>query len=1051
VPQPYFPNAPLHQRLESSVARRTGARGWDYWRQRRVRLMHREEDLALFAVRGDTGSVYEVSLRIDGTELMASCECPYVEMELDLCKHIWATVLEASHQGWFQNARSLDLDVFEQEAPVPRPRKPPPDPEWKRELEALQSVERPHRSANIPPGAEIHYTLDVNSMRHDGSPTVEIGLRTRKKNGELSKPRSITVNPEQIAHLPDERDREILSLASGGSSPWPFGVSRIHMAWPLSRFLLPRLCNTGRLTLRTRDGDRTATWDGDTAWTFAASVDRDDARYAYIVSGHFERGEERLAIHEPLALLAGGLLFMSDRIAPLDDGGAFEWIALLRHRKTIEIPFKDAGMLPRVLAGVRRPAQFAMPDELRITDIHIAPVPCLTIRKERFGYGYTTSLCFDYQGTRAEGDSDPGPIFREEARTVIHRDVDAELAARLTLKGLGASHHIDPRKLDSVIHALLSRGWRIEGEQGTYRTASDFRIEISSGIDWFDLNGEAIFGDQHVSLPDLLEAARKGESIMTLDDGTLAMIPGDWLASLQPLIDLAAEETDRGLRYRPSQAGILDVLLEARPDAHFDEQLLAARTRLEKEIVAGRAPETFRGTLRDYQRDGLGWFEWLRELKFGGCLADDMGLGKTIQVLALLESRRNASQRPSLVVVPRSLIFNWKEEAARFTPELRVVDSSGSGRARGKDAFNDADLVLTTYGTLRRDITWLSEIEFDYAILDEAQAIKSASSQASKAARLLRAQHRLALSGTPIENHLGELWSLFEFLNPGMFGKRKGTLPELLRPRDEADRRTLARAVRPFILRRTKEQVARELPPCVEQTIHCELGEAQRKLYDDLRAHYRQLLLARVAAEGMQKSKIYVLEALLRLRQASCHPGLIRKDFAKDESAKLESLMSELDVVLSENHKVLVFSQFTSFLSIVRERLDAKSVDYCYLDGKTKARDREVERFQSADGPSLFLISLKAGGLGLNLTAAEYVFLLDPWWNPAVEAQAIDRAHRIGQQRRVFAYRLVARDTIEEKILALQESKRALADAIIGENNSVLRGLTPEDLDLLLS
>src|SRR5581483_8250353 len=455
VPQPYFPNAPLHQRLESSVARRTGARGWDYWRQRRVRLMHREEDLALFAVRGDTGSVYEVSLRIDGTELMASCECPYVEMELDLCKHIWATVLEASHQGWFQNARSLDLDVFEQEAPVPRPRKPPPDPEWKRELEALQSVERPHRSANIPPGAEIHYTLDVNSMRHDGSPTGEIGLRTRKKNGELSKPRSITVNPEQIAHLPDERDREILSLASGGSSPWPFGVSRIHMAWPLSRFLLPRLCNTGRLTLRTRDGDRTATWDGDTAWTFAASVDRDDARYAYIVSGHFERGEERLAIHEPLALLAGGLLFMSDRIAPLDDGGAFEWIALLRHRKTIEIPFKDAGMLPRVLAGVRRPAQFAMPDELRITDIHIAPVPCLTIRKERFGYGYTTSLCFDYQGTRAEGDSDPGPILREEARTVIHRDVDAELAARLTLKGLGASHHIDPRKLDSVIHALL--------------------------------------------------------------------------------------------------------------------------------------------------------------------------------------------------------------------------------------------------------------------------------------------------------------------------------------------------------------------------------------------------------------------------------------------------------------------------------------------------------------------------------------------------------------------------------------------------------------------
>jgi SNF2 family DNA or RNA helicase len=465
-------------------------------------------------------------------------------------------------------------------------------------------------------------------------------------------------------------------------------------------------------------------------------------------------------------------------------------------------------------------------------------------------------------------------------------------------------------------------------------------------------------------------------------------------------------------------------------------------------------PASFHGTLREYQREALGWFEFLRRFTFGGCLADDMGLGKTVMVLALLDSRRSgltrAERLPSIVVVPRSLVFNWIEEAKRFAPKLRVVDYTGA--LRDAAAIGGADLVLTTYGTLRRDAGVLNAIQFDYAILDEAQAIKNAATASAKAARLLRGRHRLALSGTPIENHLGELWSLFEFLNPGLLGSAKAfQRASSARTREDVNLDWLSRALRPFILRRTKEQVAPELPRRTEQTLVCELEGLQRKHYDELRSHYRQTLLAKIARDGVNKSKLQILEALLRLRQAACHSGLIDRARADEPSAKFDVLIPRLVEVIEEGHKALVFSQFTSLLALLRPKLEALDVTYEYLDGRTRDREARVARFQNDPGCPLFLISLKAGGLGLNLTAAEYVFLLDPWWNPAVEAQAIDRAHRIGQARHVFAYRLLARDTVEEKVAELQESKRDLADAILNADTGLIRSLRAEDLELLLS
>ena len=422
-------------------------------------------------------------------------------------------------------------------------------------------------------------------------------------------------------------------------------------------------------------------------------------------------------------------------------------------------------------------------------------------------------------------------------------------------------------------------------------------------------------------------------------------------------------------------------------------------------------------------------------------------------MLAFLEDRRLRIKKrnPTLIVVPKSLMFNWKHECERFTPAMKVMEYAGLDRSKMRDDFSKQDLILTTYGTLRRDVLILKDLTFDYIILDEAQAIKNSTSQVAKAVRLLQAKHRVGLSGTPIENHLGDLCSIFEFLNPGMLGRSSAFKQHAADPTNQETRRILSEGLRPLILRRTKASVASELPEKLEQTIYCEMGEEQQRLYDELRDHYRESLLGLVAEQGIAKTRMHVLEALLRLRQAACHPALLNRATVDDSSAKLDVLIPHIEELIQEKHKTLVFSQFTSMLSIVRHALDKKGIVYEYLDGQTRDRKERVERFQTDDQCGVFLISLKAGGLGLNLTAADYVFILDPWWNPAVETQAIDRAHRVGQTRQVFAYRLICKNTVEEKITELQQAKRELADAILEQNNSIMQGLTTDDLRLLLS
>jgi superfamily II DNA or RNA helicase len=964
---------------------------------------------------------------------------------------------------------------------------------------------------------EIWYLLNLARTAQRGWPGISLYQRVRKKDGTLGKLKPLTLSRDEVTELESAEDQALIGLLAGNERPadsYSYGYSSYSYYAPLSEFaiapamfdlLLPKLCGSERLGWLPGDDPKAGeqiqrlAWDDGPAWKLKLNVAQTPDQKHWELSGRLEREGQFEELSRPLLLLlSSGLVVFPDRIARFDDGGDFRWAALLRTSGPLLVPVKDSQDFIERLAEMRISPSPDWPGELQWEEETSAPTPQLTIAapKQSWTSDLECRLSFRYGDRLTRFGEDPPAWYDRQTRRALCRDLKAETAARDLLLSGGARlesyyglarnglYFLAPAKMPRLVQQLTAAGWQVTAEGRLIRRPGPFSIHLTSNVDWFDLEVEWDFDGVRASLPKLLAALRRGEKYVQLDDGSQGILPEEWLARYASLADLGEVEGDR-LKFLPTQAALLDALLAAQENqsVSVDAMFVALRDKLRSfdGIRPCHEPRTFAGELRSYQREGLGWLHFLDEFSFGGCLADDMGLGKTVQILAFLDERRNkpaangpgkkrsnrsnGSPAVSLVVVPRSLVFNWIEEARRFAPELKVLNYTGLDRNAAFDQLKDHNLVITTYGTVRRDIVKLREVEFDYVILDEAQAIKNASSQAAKACRLLPARRRLALTGTPVENHLGELWSLFEFLNPGMLGRHPkmtgllggGQQARGAMSRSENDPHraeslaVLGRALRPFLLRRTKKEVLTELPEKTEQTLYCELEGAQRELYCELRDHYRQALLDRVQKSGLGRSKIQVLEALLRLRQAACHPGLLDRTKIDAGSAKLQTLLEQLAEVVDEGHKALVFSQFTSLLAIVRGELDRREIDYEYLDGKTVKRQPKVERFQTDPACRLFLISLKAGGQGLNLTAADYVFILDPWWNPAVEAQAVDRAHRIGQDRHVFAYRLIARDTVEEKILQLQAHKRDLAKAIISADNALLRDLTVDDLQLLLS
>jgi superfamily II DNA or RNA helicase len=1092
------------------VSRKIKSRGADYFERNRVRIMFADLDFVSAKVSGS--KKYEVDLERDGETLIFLCDCPYFEEYRDVCKHVWATLLELERAGHLKKWESrfpakliptgseseledeyedLDLeddgeyseDFDSEEEAIAVPKRPPASSpnSWQHLLNRLNRPQDPvPRFPLWPADREILYVLEYARLSYGANLSIQINVRDKRKSGGWKKLKPLVLSYSMIAELPDAADRDILSRLVGvNRGKYHYGPEESTFRFePLRhnlRMLLPLMSGTGRLYFRTPESDegRAVRWDDREPWEFCVEARPDDQGRQYEICGAFHGSGARLSLEQVEYVFPEGIFVRGDAIAPY--GGSFQWISFFRKEGSYFIPYHEADQWLETMLGMPSIPRLHLPDGLRLQEIEAVPRPTAKVRTRQEVWGapnLLTEVSFDYQGHIVRENDTATGISIVPQRQMILRNRDFENRAMQEFEGSGFKRRPDysggslwiipQSRLPAAVRDLVAAGWQVEAEGRLFHNPNSVNLHIASGIDWFELHGTVEFGESRIMAPKLLAALKRHESTILLDDGSYGMLPEEWLQKYGMLAELGTSHGDH-VRFKRNQAGLLDALLASQPEIGSDELFERVRSELRsfRGVSAVDPPSGFQGQLRPYQREGLGWLHFLQQFGFGGCLADDMGLGKTVQVLSLLEERRALRAEaapadrlpPSLVVMPRSLIFNWKQEAERFTPGLRVLEHAGGVRIRGHKHFDDYDAVFTTYGTLRRDAPFFKDKLFDYVILDEAQAIKNASTESAKAARLLRGHHRLALSGTPIENHLGELWSLFEFLNPGMLGaatvfklgKGSGSKP------DDELRTLLAQALRPFILRRTKAQVARDLPDKVEQTLFCQLEPAQRTLYNELRDHYRRALLNRIERDGLEKSKIHILEALLRLRQAAIHPGLIDKSRINEASAKLDMLMPQLAELLEEGHKALIFSQFTSMLGILRTRLDEEHIRYEYLDGQTSNRAAPVERFQNDPESKLFLISLKAGGLGLNLTAAEYVFLLDPWWNPAVEAQAVDRTHRIGQTRSVFAYRLIAKDTVEEKVLELQQTKRDIADAIINQDNSLIRDLRTEDLAILLS
>jgi non-specific serine/threonine protein kinase len=1045
------------------------ARGRAYYAQKwRLRVQHVSADEVVVRVQGSQR--YTVEFLKDINRVLAFCDCPYAGYEEDvICKHIVAAAL-------------FLRDYLRENAPVPwedvlaQAVRTSSSPAPKRPAEFLFfSLQARGNSWAVVPYT-VASTFFPETARHDASETARVVIE-QKLSSQAEKIGPYEHGGQRVyANVTHTQAALVKMLASSGlyygnyyggatldygalfallaGGPLFFGTDKNPLKRPLE--ICTELARIELEMERTAEG-------GTRISALAVASER-----VFPLQGH----EMQMISDKPLWLLSDQTLFQLD--APL------EGFALFQQNPTINIPGdEEQAFFEKHLPYLAE--RFSLRgDAVRWEEVRDhPPVPRLYLTEEgkelrgelRYSYG-------DYEMPYSR--NAPLQSIRRNAltgalvRVVRQPEREMQLWETLGSKPYGLKRdstrgllllRANTHPLDFLLRhvpQLAVQGCEIYGEEELKlarinRHRPTISFGVTSGIDWFDVQAVVQFGDVEIALAEVRRAVRKRERFVKLADGSIGEIPPEWIEQYRHLFALG-EETDKGLRLAHHHLSLLDQLLADDERAKTDQEFKRRREHLRNfdGIKPQKLPRHFNGQLRPYQKAGFDWLYFLREYKFGGCLADDMGTGKTITTLAFLQSlrERGLAKKASLLAVPRSLIFNWEREAARFTPRLRLLNHATPARTEDVSDFDDYDLVLTTYGLLRRDVEMLMHYEFNYLILDEAQAIKNPLAETAKAVRLLRGAHRLTLTGTPVENNTLELWSQFAFLNPGLLGNveyfREEFSTPIERKGDERAAQFLRKMVYPFILRRTKDQVAKDLPPRTERQMVCDMEPAQRKLYNEKRDFYRALLLKLIEDEGINNARFRVLEGLLRLRQICNHPRLAVKTFRGD-SAKFELLLETLETLRAEGHKALVFSQFVGMLKLLETELKKRHIPFSYLDGQTRDRQQRVDAFQTDETIPFFLISLKAGGVGLNLTAADYVTHIDPWWNPAVEMQATDRTHRIGQDKPVFIYKLIVRDSVEEKILQLQERKRALVTQLISTESSFFKSLTADDVAALFS
>ena len=1054
-------------------------------------------------VDGNSGE-YTVEIEVDqgSGQLYFECDCPYAEN--NFCKHMVAAALELSE---FLKGEEDDFDEEIEPEIFPASRRGASQ-NWQNKLnETLARVPRSASSGNYGRYVALvvltrshfgNYSYGNSSLSsyfyslapfiikanewnllggaslqsppeiHDFLTTNKKWMKTGEKlHQQLNPAGCLNLSPEAVFFLNFLSDPGHMYGVSSGMSMYLSMLAKLDIPVFLGSFYPDKIEH--RLHVLQNPVE--------------IEIDIQSDETKLVLQAGFQNGATFTHIEQKIETIAKNpaWVLMDDYVAEIRNSQALPMLSSF----PIEIPAQQANVFrERYFAQIAQ----LLPIKSELVhwhEIKLDPVPRLYLHDDqnkvlradlRFGYGeHELSATKSEEKTAIEMLPDSWDLIR------VHRQGEREqyfyqlLADPVyRLKRSDTRHPFGTFELRARAHPfdflmysipqLTQAGFEIYGEENLKagrinRATPTLRVHITSGIDWFDLKTVVEFGDQQISLHDLRKAMKRGERYVKLADGSVGQIPEEWLSKYRHLWNMA-EETEEGFRLSDLHLPLIDSLLEGDATILTPPDLPQRRERLRnfERIAPQPLPKGFTGELRPYQKHGFDWLHFLKEYKFGGILADDMGLGKTVQVLAYLQSQREqASATPeaaSLLVVPKSLITNWQRESEKFTPNLRFLEYMGNFRSKDTSVFNDYDVVLTTYGTMLRDVEILRGYKFSHIILDESQAIKNPLAKSAKAARLLNGEHRIVMTGTPVENNTFELWSQFAFLNPGLLGNMDYFKREFANPiesgGDENSAGLLRKLIYPFILRRTKEQVAPELPPRSERIVYTDMVPAQKKIYIQTRERYRAELLGFIESEGINDARFRILEGLLRLRQIAIHPALVEKSY-RGEAPKFEVLLETLETLQAEHHKALIFSQFVETLKLVRRELEERNIKYVYLDGQTPNRQSRVDLFQNDPSFPFFLISLKAGGVGLNLTAADYVIHLDPWWNPAVEMQASDRAHRIGQDKPVFVYKIITRDTVEEKILQLQEKKRALVKNIIATESSFFKSLTKDDVKTLFS
>jgi non-specific serine/threonine protein kinase len=748
-------------------------------------------------------------------------------------------------------------------------------------------------------------------------------------------------------------------------------------------------------------------------------------------------------------------------------------------RKPVRIKIEDWGAYAsKTLMTLSKdyPVQF---DKKLVRELQNQP-PRVVLQLIEKGEFLVFNPIFSYNDIPAPADEQPTITMMHDGHVVIvHRMLEKERQFLQKLAGLHTNFIRPERTRQLVLKGMdvLKNNWfflfvesmkEMQVPLLGFDQLKNFRfstikpttqVRISSGVDWFDAKVNVAFGDQTVRIADIKQALANHQSVVALQDGSLGILPEDWLKKYSLLFKVG-EGQGSMLRLSRYQFGVIDELYDQRDGEELEIELEERFDKLRsfKRIKKLPPPAHLKNILRPYQVTGFHWLNFLQETGCGGILADDMGLGKTVQALSMLEHFETTNGRlKALVVCPTTLLYNWENEIKKFTPDLEYFIHHGGQRSRSFEELDTHHIIITTYGTLRSDILLLQKLPFDYVILDESQAIKNPNSKVAKASCLLNSKHRICMSGTPLQNNTFDIYAQMNFLNPGLLGSTDFFRNEFATPIDkfgeEEQKIHLRKLLYPFILRRTKEQVAKDLPEKTETILYCEMETEQRRVYDAFRNEFRDKVLGTIDAVGMGRSQLTILQGLMKLRQICDSPAILNEpDPYPNNSIKLEELSREITENMGD-HKALIFSQFLGMLALIRAKLEQLGVKYEYFDGSTSVQDRQkaIEHFQNNPECRVFLISLKAGGVGLNLTAADYVYIVDPWWNPAVEQQAIDRTHRIGQTRNIFAYRMICKDTVEDKIIKLQEKKRLLAKELISDDAGFVKKLSRDDIEYLFS